>query len=94
MWWNNGMGWGGMGWGGMTTGGWVVMTVVMVAVVALVVVGVVALLRRGRTTVVSDSRVTPAPTAESVLDERFARGEIDAQEYQTRRTALRVTQQR
>lgn len=88
MWWNNGTGWGGMG-----TSGLMVMTVVMVAVVALVVAGVVALLRRGRTTAVSDSRVTPAPTAESVLDERFARGEIDAQEYQTRRTALRAAQQ-
>ena len=91
MWWNNGTGWGGMGWGGMGTGGWVVITVVMVA---LVVIGVVALLHRGRTTAVSDSRTTPAPSAEKVLDERFARGEIDADEYQTRRTALHATQRR
>ncbi|MDQ2754983.1 MAG: SHOCT domain-containing protein [Actinomycetota bacterium] len=89
MWWNNGVGWGGMG-----GGGWVVMTVVMVAFMALVVVVVVALLRRGRTIGVSGSGRTPLPSAEKVLDERFASGEIDAEEYQTRRTALRTTPRR
>lgn len=89
MWWNNGGGWGGMG-----GGGWMVMTVVMVVFLALVVSGVVALLRRGPTNDVSDSGRTPPPSAEKVLDERFARGEIDAEEYQTRRTVLRATQRR
>ena len=73
MWWNNGMDWGSMG-----GGGWVVMMVVMLAFWALVVGGVVALFRTGRSTVVkgvSDSvTTTPGPSAEDVLDGRFAPG--------------------
>ncbi|MDQ2756806.1 MAG: SHOCT domain-containing protein [Actinomycetota bacterium] len=88
MWWNDGVGWGGMG-----GGGWVVMVVLMVAFWALVI-GVIYLLRRGQATNVSDTgRATP-PSAESILDERFARGEIDAEEYQSRRTVLRATVRR
>lgn len=88
MWWNNGMDWGAMG-----GGGWVLMTVLMLAFWALVVGGVVALFRSGRST---DSRsgTTPERSAESVLDERFARGEIDEQEYHARRAVLFSTQRR
>lgn len=92
MWWNNGMDWGAMG-----GGGWVVMTVVMLAFWALVVGGVVALFRSGRPTVskgVSGSATTPERSAENVLDERFARGEIDEQEYHARRAVLFSTQRR
>ncbi|MEO3939033.1 SHOCT domain-containing protein [Dermatophilaceae bacterium Soc4.6] len=88
MWWNDGVGWGGMG-----GGGWVVMAVLMVAFWALVI-GVINLLRRGQATNVSDTARATPPTAESVLDERFARGEIDAEEYQTRRSVLRATGRR
>ncbi len=86
MWWDNGTGWTGMG-----GGGWVVMTVVMAAFLALVVVGVVAVVRSGRP-VVSDSGIAPGSSAQKVLDERFAGGEIDAEEYHARRAVLNSTQ--
>ena len=88
MWWNNGMGWGGMG-----AGGWVVMTLLMLAFWALVVFGVVALYRSGRPAG-PGSGTTQEPSAEKVLDERFARGEINAEEYQARRTVLHSTHRR
>ena len=88
MWWNNGMGWGGVG-----AGGWVVMTILMLAFWALVVFGVVALFRGGRPTG-SESGTTHEPSAEKVLDERFARGEINAEEYNARRTVLHATHRR
>lgn len=88
MWWNNGMDWGGMG-----GGGWVVMTVLMLAFWALVVGGVVALFRNRRPAG-PDSGTTPGRSAENVLDERFARGEIDEQEYHARRAVLHSTQRR
>ena len=65
-----------------------------IALVTLVVVGVVALVRRS-----SSSRTAPvapvalAPTAsgsaEEVLAQRFARGEIDEAEFRARRDTLR-----
>ena len=88
MWWNNGMDWGGMG-----GGGWVVMAVLMLAFWALVVGGLVALFRNRRPAG-SDSGTTPGRSAENVLDERFARGEIDEQEYHARRAVLYPTQRR
>ncbi len=88
MWWNNGMDWGGMG-----GGGWVVMAVLMLAFWALVVGGVVVLFRNRRPAG-SDSGTTPGRSAENVLDERFARGEIDEQEYHARRAVLDSTQRR
>ncbi len=87
MWWNNGMGWDGVG-----AGGWVVMTVLMLAFWGLVVFGVVALFR-GRPTD-SNSATTPEPNPEKVLDGRFARGEINAEEYHARRTVLHSTHRR
>jgi putative membrane protein len=84
MWSNNGSGWGGMG-----AGGWVVMTLVMLAFWALVAFGVVALFRSGRSTT-SSGGAAPQPSPEQLLDERFARGEIDADEYQARRSVLRA----
>ena len=72
-----------MGWyhDGMGWGGWLLMTLVMVIFWALVVVAVVALFRGAEPR--KDHR-----TADQLLDERFARGEIDAVEYQTRRDTL------
>ncbi|ABH00849.1 conserved hypothetical protein (plasmid) [Rhodococcus jostii RHA1] len=85
MWRNNGMGYG-MGWGG-----WVLMAGLMVAFWGLVVVGVMALFRTLRTDrnppYDTDTR---RPSADTILDERFARGEIDAEEYRIRRDQLRT----
>ena len=76
MWWHNGMGW----------GGWIVMTLVMVAFWSLVVFAVVSIFRSDR----EDRRdlIRHQPDPERILDERFARGEIDVEEYQARRRAL------
>jgi putative membrane protein len=74
-----------MGWGG-----WVLMVVLMVAFWALVIVGIVALFRAVAAT---DRPPRGAETdngrAREILDERFARGEIDADEYRTRTAELR-----
>ena len=82
MWWSNGMGWGGVG-----AGGWVVMALLMLAFWGLVVFGVVALFRSGRPTG-SGAGTRHERSAEQVLDERFARGEINAEEYHARRAVL------
>ena len=77
MWWNGGTGW----------AGWVVMSVTMIAFWALVVVAVLAIFRGDRAT---QQRVGPAHhDPEQILDERFARGEIDVEEYHDRQEALR-----
>lgn len=90
MWWNNGMGYG-MGWGG----GWVLMAALMVAFWGglVIVGGVMALFR----TIGADRHppydtdATSRPSADKILDERFARGgEIDAEEYRIRRDQLRT----
>ena len=86
MWWNNGTDWGGMGWGGMGAGTWVVMSLLMLAFWALVVFGVIALFRSGKT---SDSDGgAPSSPPQQLLDDRFARGEIDAEEDQARKGLL------
>ena len=76
MWWHNGMGW----------GGWVVMTLTMVAFWSLVVFGVIAIFRSDRET--RSSRAPREPDPMQILDERFARGEIDLDEYHARQDAL------
>ena len=84
-------GWGN-GWGG---GGEALMVVVMLAVLALIVVGIV-LLVRGLT---RHDHVQPGPppglppapsarTALQVLEERYARGEIDREEFLQRKQDL------
>ena len=77
MMWNDGMGW----------TGWLVMTLTAVAFWALVIAAVVALFRGGR----PESRQAQAGSDEArrILDQRFARGEIDANEYQARQVMLR-----
>ncbi len=81
-----GYGWDGGGWG---WGGWVFMAVMMVLVWSAIVGGVVMLVRYGR-----ERHAPPPPEgndrARQVLDERFARGEIDADEYTRRRDLLRA----
>jgi putative membrane protein len=77
------MWYGGDGWG---WGGWVLMTVGMVVFWALVITAVVLAVRY-----LASPRGTGAnpKTAEDVLAERYARGEIDDDEYQRRLTLLR-----
>jgi len=65
--------------------GWFLMSVTMVAFWALVI-GVVWY----AVTHATRGDHSPAPRSpEQILDERFARGEIDADDYATRRDALR-----
>lgn len=81
MWYDHNPGW----------GGWLLMTFGMVAFWALVIVAVVALVRALRE---PDAPSTPQPTQTSspdplrLLDERFARGEMDVADYRTRRELL------
>lgn len=84
------MGWYGDGtWGGWAGwSGWVVMLLVMVAFWTLVVVAVVAMFRGTRDGATRVERERPRPL--DVLDERFARGEIDADEYHARQAVLRA----
>jgi putative membrane protein len=80
MWWNDGMG----------AGGWVVMTLVMVGFWALVILAVVALFR-GLSTDGKTSGPAGPPDPQRILDERFARGEINADEYHARQEVLRAS---
>lgn len=58
----------------------------------LILVGVAAivfgLVRTGRPGAAGGGTAQSASTARQILDERFARGEIDEDEYRTRRRAL------
>ena len=81
------MGWYGDGaWG---WGGWLVMTLMMVAFWGLVVWGLVAIFRGTS----GNTRPADRPTDRDpmqILEERFARGEIDAEEYHSRADVLRT----
>ena len=75
MWWGSGSGW----------GGWVLMTLMMVGFWTAVVLLVTWLVRSGR-----PDAGTPGPRrseALAILEERFARGEIDREEFEDRRRA-------
>lgn len=77
MMWDNGYGW----------GAWLAMTVGMVAFWALIAVAVVAVVRSMRDDKPRD--LSPRDDAAArLLDERFARGDIDEQEYRARRDLL------
>lgn len=71
----------GMGWGG----GMILGPVFMIAVLVLAVVLIVALVRA-----VNGRREMPRDrmAARDILDERFAKGEIDREDYDARRKAL------
>lgn len=74
-----------MYWNGMGWGGWIMMTVTVVAFWALVAAVVVALVRSTR----GDApRYERRKDALELLDERFARGEIDEDDYRDRRELL------
>ena len=76
-WYHDGMGW----------GGWIIMTVAMVAFWALVVFAVLALFRTQR----SGGSIPDRRDPMQILDERFARGEIDEDEYHARSSVLRAS---
>ena len=78
MMWNYGMGW----------GGWLLMSATMVGFWALVVFGIVALFRGGGSSAPPAGRQGD-DEAQHILDERFARGDIDAEEYRRRQQVLR-----
>ena len=79
MWWNGG----GIGWAG-----WLAMALTMVAFSALLVVSAVAVWR-AVTRDVGRGADASVRTPDRLLDERFARGEIDEDEYLRRRDVLR-----
>jgi putative membrane protein len=91
MMWGGGNGWGN-GWG---DAGGVLMVVVMLAVLALIVVGIIFLVR-GLTRhdqVQTGPPQAPAPGPSSkaalqVLEERYARGEIEREDYLQRKQDL------
>jgi putative membrane protein len=77
----------GYGWG---WGGWIAMTLVMVVFWAILITAVVLAVRY--LAGAGGHRNPPAPgsaRAEDVLAERFARGEIDDDEFRRRLTLLR-----
>lgn len=77
-----------MWYGGFGWGGWLLTSLVMVLFWGLVIFGGIAVWRT-----VSRSDHTPQQPSQSspeqLLDERFARGEIDVEEYTRRRELLR-----
>jgi putative membrane protein len=80
--WGDGFGWGLGGWMGPA-----VMGVTGLLVWVLLVAGAVALLRWSRTGQ-PKAQGPETPGAREVLDDRFARGDIDAEEYAARRRVL------
>ncbi len=79
---------GGYGWYGdhMNGWGWVAASVTMLLVTALLVLGAIAVARQFRPG--PGSGIAPTD-AEQVLAERYARGEIDDEEYARRLANLR-----
>ena len=77
-----------MGWYGDGPGwaGWLVMTLLMLVFWGLLIFGGIAIYRSAK----RDERRSGADKAdaEQLLDERFARGESDAEDYQQRRELL------
>ncbi len=86
-------GWGGNGWmwnGGGWGWGWIVGAVVLVVLFALVITAVILTVRYFSEGGGHGGPGSPqqARGAEDVLGERFARGEIDEDEYRRRMTTL------
>ena len=79
-----------MGWyhdGGLGWGSWLLMSVMMLAFWALVIVAVVAIFRGIGKAESSGERPAEREPLD-ILRERFARGEIEAEEYETRARLL------
>lgn len=75
------------GGGGMSAWGWVAMTIAMIGFWLLLIALLVAAVRLfgGHS---GAGGGYPPPTAKEILDQRFARGEIDEAEYKDRLRAL------
>lgn len=75
-----------MGWYGDGVGwvGWIMMTLVMIIFWGSLILGGVALFSGRRRSGSSDLGADP----QRLLDERFARGDIDAEDYERRRGLL------
>lgn len=80
--------WGGHSWG---WGGWLLMTFSMVVFWGLVIGALIALLRAGRGggPGTPTGRADRERSAEQILAERYARGDIDEEEYRRRLDVLR-----
>jgi putative membrane protein len=76
---------------GMTGWGYALMTISMVLFWGAVIFGIVALVRYVSRGGPQAGEPTQPATPERLLAERFARGEIDEDEYQRRLAALRGT---
>ncbi|HKU01270.1 MAG TPA: SHOCT domain-containing protein [Arthrobacter sp.] len=78
------------GWNdGMGLWGYALMSISMVVVWGAIITGIVLLARSLRAPSPYGTHPQPPRVAEDVLAERFARGEIDAAEYQDRLAVLR-----
>jgi putative membrane protein len=75
--------------GGGNWGVWLIMSMVMVAVWAILILALVMIFR-GVGWERRSVDHSPRPLARDILDERFARGEIDAEEYHARQAVLRA----
>jgi len=76
---------------GMSGWGYVLMSISMVLFWALVIAGVIALVRYlGRSPRHTHDLGTARPAPEQVLAERFARGDLDDEEYRRRLETLRA----
>jgi putative membrane protein len=78
----DGQGWG-MGWGG-----WLIMSILVVVLLALLVAVIFWLVRGSRGGIDTRPPQPPRELAETTLAERFARGEIDEEEYLRRKAVL------
>jgi len=74
---------GGVGWGG-----WIAMVAMMVVFWGAIAWVIVTLIRRPSSGAPGPAERAPSPPLQ-ILDERYARGEIDDEEYQRRRAVLR-----
>jgi putative membrane protein len=79
MWYGSNAGW----------GGWLLMTIAMVLFWALIITAVVLIVRYLVSQRPTGTSAESARTPEEVLAERYARGEIDDDEYQRRLSLLR-----
>lgn len=73
-------------------GGWLLGSAVMVVFWALVIAGTVLLVRYLMTSRGDAKPVAGSSTAQALLAERYARGEIDDEEYRRRLTLLRQSE--